>query len=166
VGPDAFLQLRTFPACDTLGRWPSSETIVEERDRSRRPEHGLEGDARLAPVVAEVDAEVAQIFGKSTPLRLRLTPTESAGVLEAVIPHFQTGDRIPVPSKREDSGLISLQSLFLLLHFGQKRIEEGESFFMALEEPELHLPPAAQRRVLSRLQALSTRRRSFQHIRL
>jgi putative ATP-dependent endonuclease of the OLD family len=44
----------------------------------------------------------------------------------------------------------------LLLHFGQKRIEDGESFCMALEEPELHLPPAIQRRVLSRLQSLST----------
>lgn len=77
-------------------------------------------------------------------------------MVEAVMPHFQTGGRIPVPAKREGSGLVSLQSLFLLLHFGQKRIEDGESFFLALEEPELHLPPSVQRRVLSRLQALST----------
>lgn len=133
-----------------------AETILEERDGLRRPEHRLEEDARLGPIVAEVNDEIGQILGKPTPLRLRLTPTDSPGVLEAVMPHFQTGDRIPVPSKREGSGLISLQSLFLLLHFGQKRIEDGESFLMALEEPELHLPPAVQRRVLSRLQALST----------
>lgn len=133
-----------------------AETIIEERERLRRPAHRLEEDERLGPVVAEVNAEIGQIFGRQTPLRLRLTPTDSAGVLEAVMPHFQTGDRIPVPAKREGSGLISLQSLFLLLHFGQKRIEDGESFLMALEEPELHLPPAVQRRVLARLQALST----------
>lgn len=133
-----------------------AETILDERERLRRPDHRLEEDARLGPVVSEVNAEIGQIFGKATPLRLRLTPTDSVGVLEAVMPHFQTEDRIPVPAKREGSGLISLQSLFLLLHFGQKRIEDGESFFMALEEPELHLPPAVQRRVLSRLQALST----------
>jgi putative ATP-dependent endonuclease of the OLD family len=133
-----------------------SETIVEERDRLRTPQHRLEEDARLGPVVTKVNTEIGQLLGKATPLRLRLTPTDSAGVLETVMPHFQTGDRIPVPSKREGSGLISLQSLFLLLHFGQKRIEDGESFLMALEEPELHLPPSVQRRVLSRLQALST----------
>jgi hypothetical protein len=72
------------------------------------------------------------------------------------VPHFVTEGGEAVPSKRQGSGLISLQSLFLLLHFGQKRIEDGEGFCMALEEPELHLPPAVQRRVLSRLQSLST----------
>jgi hypothetical protein len=74
--------------------------------------------------------------------------------LESVVPHFVTEGDVTVPSKRQGSGLIS--SLFLLLHFGQKRIEDGEGFCMALEEPELHLPPAVQRRVLSRLQSLST----------
>ncbi|MDR4483173.1 MAG: AAA family ATPase [Nitrospirales bacterium] len=133
-----------------------AETILNERDRLRHPAHSLEKDAHLSPVVNEVNEEIEKLLGKFTPLRLRLTATDSAGVLEAVMPHFQTGNRIPVPSKREGSGLVSLQSLFLLLHFGQKRIEDGESFFMALEEPELHLPPAVQRRILSRLQALST----------
>ena len=133
-----------------------AETILEERDRLRAPESPLENDARLSPVVEEVNDEIANLLGREIPLRLRLTATDSAGVLEAIVPHFQTGDRTPVPSKREGSGLVSLQSLFLLLHFGQKRIEDGQSFLMALEEPELHLPPAVQRRVLSRLQALST----------
>ena len=133
-----------------------AETILDERDRLRRPQARLEDDARLRPIVTEVNEEMTMLLGKSTPLHLRLTATDSAGVLEAVTPHFQTGDRMPVPAKREGSGLVSLQSLFLLLHFGQKRIEDGESFLMALEEPELHVPPAVQRRVLSRLQALST----------
>ena len=69
-----------------------AETILDERDRLRRPEHRLEEDARLGPVVAEVNTEISQIFGKSTPLRLRVTPTDSAGVLETVMPHFQTGE--------------------------------------------------------------------------
>lgn len=131
-------------------------TILDERDNLRQPEPGLEEDARLKPVVDQVNEEIMRLFGKSIPLRLRLTATDSAGVLESVVPHFQTGDGTPVPSKREGSGLVSLQSLFLLLHFGQRRIEDGENFLMALEEPELHLPPPVQRRVLSRLQALST----------
>ena len=133
-----------------------AETILNERDRLRHPDHKLENDARLVAVVDEVNNEITRLLGKATPLRLRLTATDSAGVLEAVTPHFQTDERTPIPARCEGSGLVSLQSLFLLLHFGQKRIEDDESFFMALEEPELHLPPAAQRRVLARLQALST----------
>lgn len=133
-----------------------AKTILNERDRLRGPDPTLEGDERLKPVIDEVNAEMARLLGKTTPLRLRVTATDSASVLEAITPHYQTGDRTPIPAKREGSGIVSLQSLFLLLHFGQKRIEEGESFFMALEEPELHLPPAVQRRVLGRLQALST----------
>ena len=133
-----------------------AEAILDERNRLRCPQARLEDDARLKPIVTDVNEEMTTLLGRSTPLRLRLTATDSAGVLEAITPHFQTGDRMSVPAKREGSGLVSLQSLFLLLHFGQKRIEDGESFLMALEEPELHLPPAVQRRVLSRLQALST----------
>lgn len=100
--------------------------------------------------------EIARLLGLNTSLQLRLTTTDSDGVLEAIVPHFITAHGHTVPSRRQGSGLISLQSLFLLLHFGQKRIEDGENFCMALEEPELHLPPAAQRRVLARLQSLST----------
>jgi putative ATP-dependent endonuclease of OLD family len=133
-----------------------AKTVLDERDRVRQPNPKLEDDERLAPVVREVNDEMVRLLGNSTPLQLRITATDSASALEAITPHFQTGDRTPIPAKRQGSGLVSLQSLFLLLHFGQRRIEEGESFFMALEEPELHLPPAVQRRVLSRLQALST----------
>lgn len=133
-----------------------AETVLAERDRLRDPEERLEDDARLKPVVDEVNAEITRLLGMDSPLRLRLTATDSDSVLESIVPHFVTGGGETVPSKRQGSGLISLQSLFLLLHFGQKRIEDGESFCMALEEPELHLPPAAQRRVLSRLQSLLT----------
>ncbi len=133
-----------------------AKTILDERERLRRPRPTLEDDERLKPVVDKVNAEMSRLLGKTTPLRLRVTATDSAGVLEAITPHFQTGDQTPIPAKRQGSGLVSLQSLFLLLHFGQRRIVDGESFFMALEEPELHLPPAVQRSVLARLQALST----------
>jgi putative ATP-dependent endonuclease of OLD family len=133
-----------------------AQAVIDERDRLRHPDNCLEDDSRFEPVIKKVNSEIQNLFGKPIQLRLRLTTTDSAGVLETVMPHFDAGDGFPVPSKRQGSGLISLQSLFLLLHFGQKRVEDGESFFMALEEPELHLPPAVQRRVLSRLQSLST----------
>lgn len=133
-----------------------AETILAERDRLRNPVNRLEDDVRLKPIIDKVNAEIASLLGVQSPLRLRLTGTDSDSVLESVIPHFVTATGETLPSRRQGSGLLSLQSLFLLLHFGQKRIEDGESFCMALEEPELHLPPAIQRRVLSSLRSLST----------
>lgn len=133
-----------------------AETVLEERDRLRDPAEKLEDDDRLKPIVDEVNDEIVRLLGVNTPLQLRLTTTDSDGVLESIVPHFVTEHGHTVPSRRQGSGLISLQSLFLLLHFGQERVRNGENFCMALEEPELHLPPAAQRRVLARLQSLST----------
>ncbi|MEW4398470.1 AAA family ATPase [Agrobacterium tumefaciens] len=134
-----------------------SDTVLEERDRLRDPENKLDEDPRFKPIVDAVNDEMRRLMGDGvSALRLRLTSTDSAGVLEAIAPHFSNAAQLPIPSKRQGNGLISLQSLFLLLHFAQKRIEEGGSFMMALEEPELHLPPSVQRRILARLQALST----------
>jgi len=134
-----------------------SDTVLEERDRLRLPDRKLEEDVRFRPIVDAVNGEMSRLLGDDVAtLHLRLTATDSTGVLEAITPHFSNAADLPVPAKRQGNGLISLQSLFLLLHFAQKRIEEGGSFIMALEEPELHLPPSVQRRILARLQALST----------
>lgn len=133
-----------------------SEAVLSERDRLRNPDQPLEDDENIKPVVDEVNAEIKALLGSSNTLQLRLTATDSDSILEAMVPHFVTDENHRVPSKRQGSGLLSLQSLFLLLHFCRKRIQAGESSCMALEEPELHLAPATQRRVLTRLQSLSS----------
>jgi putative ATP-dependent endonuclease of OLD family len=133
-----------------------AETIVRTRDDLRRPDFPLEYDAKLNPIINEVNREISSLFGHGNDLRLRLTSTDSAGVLEAVTPHFGSVGAPLIPARRQGSGLLSLQSLFLLLHFGQRRIAMGKSFCLALEEPELHLPPNRQRRVLRRLKALTS----------
>ena len=45
-------------------------------------------------------------------------------------------------------GLLALQSFLLLLELGRERIRLGKSFLFALEEPELHIPPGMQRRLI------------------
>jgi energy-coupling factor transporter ATP-binding protein EcfA2 len=133
-----------------------AESILATRDLLRKPPVPLEDDARLKPIIAEVNSEISSLFGEGNDIRLRLTATDSASVLDAVTPHFGSEDTSMVPARRQGSGLISLQSLFLLLHFGTRRIKAGKGFCLALEEPELHLPPNIQRRVLRRLKVLSS----------
>ena len=132
------------------------EAVLHERDQLRKPRKPLDEDANIKPIIDSVNAEIRELVGLNDPLKLRLTATDSADVLETIVPHFVTKQQYVIPSRRQGSGLVSLQSLFLLLHSCRKRTEVGENFCMALEEPELHLAPATQRRVLTRLHSLPT----------
>lgn len=131
--------------------------VLQERDALRNPAAPLEDDPNLKELVGELNTELAGFFPTKPHLQLRLTSTDSEGVLDAVVPHYtHAGSATCVPARRHGSGLVSLQWLLLLLQFGRRRAEAGQGFWIALEEPELHVPPALQRRIVHRLQALST----------
>jgi hypothetical protein len=133
-----------------------SESVLSERDRLRAPEALLEKDERLAPIFGRLNQELRGFFRTAPTLHLRVTTTDSNGLLESVVSHYaHEGADLPLPARRHGSGLLSLQHLLLLLQFGRMRSETGEGFWMALEEPELHVPPALQRRLVHRIQALS-----------
>jgi putative ATP-dependent endonuclease of the OLD family len=139
------------------GAGQPSESVLAERDRLRKPQGKLEEDQHLAPIVAQLNKELQGFFRTTPTLHLRVTTTDSDGLLEAVMPHYaHDGTVLPLPARRHGSGLLSLQHLLLLLQFGRMRSEAREGFWMALEEPELHVPPALQRRLVHRIQALST----------
>jgi putative ATP-dependent endonuclease of the OLD family len=70
------------------------------------------------------------------------------------VPHFAHGTGPILPSQRQGTGLVSLQSLLLLMQFGKARSETGKSFVLAVEEPELHIQPSQQKRLVNRLNAL------------
>jgi len=133
-----------------------AESVLAERDRLRAPVVRLEEDERLSPIVNRINEELRGFFHTNPTLHLRVTSTDSDGLLESVVSHYAHGGaELPLPAKRHGSGLLSLQHLLLLLQFGRLRVEADESFWMALEEPELHVPPALQRRLVHRIQSLS-----------
>lgn len=133
-----------------------SESVLAERDRLRTPAAKLEADQRLAPMVSQLNQELRGFFRTAPTLHLRVTATDSDGLLESVVSHYaHEGGGLPLPARRHGSGLLSLQHLLLLLQFGRMRAESHEGFLMALEEPELHVPPPLQRRLVHRIQALS-----------
>ncbi|HWK65697.1 MAG TPA: AAA family ATPase [Rhizobiaceae bacterium] len=138
------------------GNGQPAESVLAERDRLRTPEAMLEQDERLSPIVDRLNQELRGFFRTNPTLHLRVTPTDSDGLLESVVSHYaHNGADVPLPAKRHGSGLLSLQHLLLLLQFGRLRVEADENFWMALEEPELHVPPALQRRLVHRIQSLS-----------
>nr|WP_198981119.1 AAA family ATPase [Herbaspirillum sp. ASV7] len=133
-----------------------SEAILAERDRLRTPDNPIERDPQIEKLVENVNAELGKFIERSPALKLRLTNTDSRSVLESVSAHFSVAKGSSVPASRQGSGLISLQGLMLLLELGRARAKAGQGFIMALEEPEIHIPPSSQQQLVHRVQALST----------
>jgi hypothetical protein len=139
----------------SIGGQPAA-AVLTERDRLRSPADPLERDPGLAGLVGNVEEELKALLGRSVGLKLRLTTTDSDGVLDAVMPHYSIEDFPSLPARRQGTGLISLQHFLLLLHFGRMRSHQNASFMLAMEEPELHIPPPLQRKLVHRIRSLST----------
>lgn len=131
-------------------------SLLAERDRLRAPAQPIDADPGIQPLIQNLNSELALSFPNAPKVQLRLTSTDSRSVMEAVSAHFSGADGFSIPAGRQGSGLVSMQGLLLLLELGRARALSGGEFLMALEEPEIHLPPSAQQRLVQRVQALST----------
>lgn len=139
----------------TRGGMPA-QAVRAERQRLWDPPEGtrLEDQSGLSEIVGAANTELRALMASAPRLQLRLTSTDSDSVLESVVPHFAHGNGPTLPSQRQGTGLVSLQSLLLLMQFGKARAEMGQSFVLAVEEPELHIQPSQQKRLVNRLNAL------------
>ena len=133
-----------------------SGALLAERDRLRAPALPIDADPGIQPLIENLNSELARSFPNAPKVQLKLTSTDSRSVMEAVSAHFAGNDGFSIPAGRQGSGLVSMQGLLLLLELGRARAVNGGEFLMALEEPEVHLPPSAQQRLVQRVQALST----------
>jgi len=130
--------------------------LLAERDRLRAPDQPIDEDPAIDRLIKNLNSELARSFPKAPQVKLRLTATDSRSVMDAVSAHFAAADGFSIPAARQGSGLVSMQGLLLLLELGRARAEGGGEFLMALEEPEIHLPPSSQQSLVQRVQALST----------
>jgi hypothetical protein len=139
----------------TRGDIPA-QAVRAERQRLWAPPDGarLEDQPGLSEIVDAANEELRSLMASAPRLQLRLTATDSDSVLESVVPHFVQGTGPTLPSLRQGTGIVSLQSLLLLMQFGKARAETGQSFVLAVEEPELHIQPSQQKRLVNRLNAL------------
>lgn len=137
----------------TIGTVPAG-AILKQRDQVRYPEIKIEEQKEIKDIFDAVNAEIAFIFPSAPKGVLRLTGTSSESILNTLIPHFiNENGTIPIPANRQGNGIVSMQNLLLLLQLGQLRKERNQDFIVAIEEPELHIPPSQQRRLTNRLKA-------------
>lgn len=133
-----------------------AETVLSLRNEVRHPAPEPQEDRNIKAVVREINTDLKTILGKDAELKLRLTQGDSLSILNAMEPHFQAATGEILPAARHGAGLISLQSLVLLLRFGHVRAKQGDPFILAVEEPELHVPPPLQRRIAQKIQSLTS----------
>jgi len=132
----------------TVGGIPA-QAILDERDRLRQPTTPLETDAGLQPLVDRVNDQLAQILPAAPRFQLRVTATDSESLLRALVPHYEGSQEQRLPVGRHGMGLLSLQTFILLLELGRERRRQSKPFLFAMEEPELHIPPGIQRRLVA-----------------
>lgn len=139
----------------TRGGMPA-QAVRAERQRLWSPSKDarLEDQPGLSEIVSSANDELRALMASAPRLQLRVTATDSDSVLGSVIPHFFQEAGPTLPASRQGTGLVSLQSLLLLMQFGKARAETGQSFVLAVEEPELHIQPSQQKRLVNRLNAL------------
>ncbi|MFT3706567.1 MAG: DUF2813 domain-containing protein [Archangium sp.] len=140
-------------AVTTIGGIPA-EALLAERDRLRSPMNPLEEDALLKPLVDRMDEQFRQLLPEAPRLKLRLTSTDSESLLRGLVPHYASGGAL-LPASRQGTGGLSLQTFVLLLEIGRERRKQGLSFILALEEPELHVPPGLQRKLVAQSVAIA-----------
>ena len=141
-------------AVATLGGLPAT-SVLTHLEMLRAPNPALEDDLELAPLINRINTRMAQLLPGAPRLQLRVTSTDSESFLQALVPHYQREEESSLPAARHGTGLVSLQALVLLLEIGRARRANGESFIVALEEPELHVPPGLQRRLIGDAAAVS-----------
>ena len=141
-------------AVATLGGIPA-QTLLEERDRLRAPSKPLEDEPLLKPLIERMNDQFRQLLAEAPQLKLRLTSTDSEALLRGLVPHYgPTGGGV-LPANRHGTGMLSLQTFVLLLEIGRERRKRGLPFILALEEPELHVPPGLQRNLVAQAVAIS-----------
>jgi energy-coupling factor transporter ATP-binding protein EcfA2 len=141
-------------AVATLGGIPA-QTLLEERDRLRAPAKPLEDEPLLKPLVDRMNEQFRQLLPHSPEFKLRLTATDSEALLRGLVPHYAPPGGVVLPAGRQGTGILSLQTFVLLLEIGRERRKQGLPFILALEEPELHVPPGLQRKLVAQAVAIS-----------
>lgn len=131
--------------------------VIRMRDWLRNPTEKIEDDGALKEIVNRVNGELASFVGEDgAGLTFRPTTGDIEGVLAALTPHLLgKGEKVALPIERHGSGVISLQTLMLLLEFGNARRKKDENFILAAEEPELHLHPGHHRHLVARIRSVS-----------
>jgi len=99
-----------------------ADEIIGQRDALRNPAVKIEDSPRLTALVTGLNERLARLAPNAPKFQLRVTAGDSEGVLQALLPHYAGQGGPALPAARHGAGLVSLQSLLLLLEVGRARM--------------------------------------------
>lgn len=140
------------------------QTVVNLRDELREDENNIEEQAPLKDIIERLNLELSG-FVTDDGSEITFLPTQGdiQGVLDSLTPFIEGYEGTNIPVSKHGSGLISLQTLLLLLEFGRFRNSSKKNFFLCAEEPELHLQPGLHRRLVGRIRGLGNQTLTTTH---
>ncbi len=101
-------------------------TVSKIRDTLRAIEDRIENEEPLKTIVSRINIELAGfINAKNNGLNFIPTTGDIEGVLQSLTPHLSGNGGTNIPLGNHGSGLVSMQTLLLLLEFGRYRNEKG-----------------------------------------
>lgn len=133
-----------------------AESIFQIRNDLRNNPHGIEKETPFKEIVDRINLEIKGFSGKEMNLNFLPTNADIESTRNSITPFLLGKGNTNIPLGSHGSGLISLQTLLLLLEFGRFRKENNQNFILAAEEPELHMHPGMHRRLMGRIRGLST----------
>jgi len=134
------------------------EEINALKNAMRNPDTKIEDAEPLNELLEELEKELRSfmLLPVSSRVVYRSTQLSVRSVLESLVPHVENQDGTILPFSRQGEGFASMQLLLLLLQFAIRRKKMSENTIFVAEEPELHLQPSLQRRLVYRLRAYSS----------
>lgn len=133
-----------------------SESLFQLRDDLRNNPHGIEKETPFKEIIDRINLEIKGFSGKEMNLKFLPTNADIESAKNSITPFLLGRGNTNIPLGSHGSGLVSLQTLLLLLEFGRFRKENKQNFILAAEEPELHMHPGMHRRLIGRIRGLST----------
>lgn len=132
-----------------MGAIPS-EPILKQKSYLCGSSNELFNDETFRKVINGISKQMSQLMPGKPELSLKLTSTDCDAIMQSLVPHYKYGSECELPAGRHGTGLLSMQTFSILMEAGQKRIENAGNFIFAMEEPELHIPPSLQLRMIQR----------------
>jgi hypothetical protein len=129
-----------FPVLDSWEKLSAS--VLKETTKIERESQPF------SEVLARVRDHLARLVGVEGDLGYELSDLSFDGLEQALVPFLRQEGCRPLPLRIQGSGVVSLQLFALILEFIQGREAKGLSSLLLIEEPELHLFPFNQRRLL------------------
>lgn len=126
-----------------------ADEIIQLRNQLRSPPTKIEESPKLERLVRSINETLSRLVLGAPTFQLRVTAGDTESLLQALQPHYTTTGGGSLPVSRHGAGLLSLQNLLLLLELGRSRKQRGLPFLLLLEEPELHLAPGIQSRLVA-----------------